>query len=309
MTGDWRSAEAPSLTWLHALSPAEASAVRALLSDVAAADGVDPISEAAWLRLSRPDSASHLLVHDAAGVLVGYAGLDGRAERRTAEFAVHPRHRRRGIGGSMLTVLLGRVARPLWIWAHGEHPAALRLAERAGLARRRELLQLRRGLREPIPSRPLPQGLRLRAFVPGRDESAVVRVNNRAFGWHPEQGRWDVAELTVRQAQPWFDPEGFLLAVDAQDRLRGFHWTKVHPHGPGEIYVIAVDPAAQGTGLGGALTSAGLEHLRGRGRSEVLLYVESDNAAALRIYQKLGFQLHHTDVEFFRPPAAAPRPD
>ncbi|MGH3755629.1 MAG: mycothiol synthase, partial [Pseudonocardiaceae bacterium] len=262
------------------------------------ADGVDPLSEAAALRLRSPGLGVHLLACDPAGTLVGYAGLDDRAPRRTAEFAVHPAHRRRGVGGALLAALLDRAGGPLWMWAHGEHPAALRLAQRAGLARGRELWQLRRGLADPVPPRALPDGVALREFVPGADEAAVLRVNNRAFSWHPEQGRWDTSELTVREAQPWFEPKGFLLAVDRADRLLGFHWTKVHPDGRGEVYVVGVDPGAQGIGLGGALTAAGLEHLRQRGVAEVLLYVESDNAAALRTYRKLGFAHHHTDVEF-----------
>lgn len=269
-----------------------------MLAAAAAADGVDPISEAAVLRLQHPGATAHLLVHDAAGALIGYAGLDTRSERASAEFVVHPGHRRRGVGAAMLTALLGRVPGELWIWAHGEHPGALRLAERAGLVRRRELLQLRRTLHEPVPARPLPPGLFLRPFVPGQDEAAVVRVNNRAFAWHPEQGRWQAGDLALRQTQPWFDPEGFLLAVDAEDRLHGFHWTKTHSGDLGEVYVIGVEPDSQGSGLGAALTAAGLAHLRSRGLAEVMLYVESDNAAALRTYEKLGFREHHTDVEF-----------
>lgn len=263
------------------------------------------MSEAATLRLghpspTQPSSTQHVLVRNGAGDLVGYGAADEFTERHTAELVVHPRHRRRGIGAALLADLLDRMAGPLWIWAHGEHPAALRLAERTGLDRGRELLQLRRPLAGPLPVRPLPDGLRLRPLRPGRDEAAVVTLNNRAFAWHPEQGRWDVGDLVVRETQPWFDPEGFLLAVDAQDRLYGFHWTKVHPSGLGEVYVLGVDPDAQGTGLGGALTVAGLEHLRRRGLSEVMLYVESDNATALRTYKKLDFCHHHSDVEFLR---------
>ena len=287
------------LSWIVQPSDGQVAAVAGLLDAVAAADGVDPISEAAALRLHHPGAGSVLhLLASSAGTLVGYAGLDERIERRSAEFAVHPGHRRRGVGGTLLAALLDRVHGPLWVWAHGEHPAALRLARRAGLARRRELFQLRRRLAEPIPPRALPDGVALRAFVPGEDEAAVVRVNDRAFAWHPEQSRWDIRELMVREAQPWFDPKGFLLAVDPVDRLLGFHWTKVHPDGLGEVYVLAVDPDAQGTGLGGALTVAGLVHLRERGASEAMLYVESDNAAALQTYQKLGFAHHHTDAEF-----------
>lgn len=289
-----------ALTWIVAPSDEQIATAVGLLAAAAAADGVDPVSEAAALRLHHPGTGVHLLAHDSAGALVGYAGLDERLERRTAEFAVHPGHRRRGVGGALLAALADRVSGPLWVWAHGEHPAALRLAQRAGLVRRRELLQLRRGLADPIPLRVLPAGVVLRAFVPGKDEAAVVRVNDRAFSWHPEQSRWNTRELQVREAQPWFDPTGFLLAADPAGRLLGFHWTKVHPDGLGEVYVLAVDPDAQGTGLGGALTVAGLAHLRGRAVAEVMLYVESDNAAAQRTYQKLGFVHHHTDVEFLR---------
>lgn len=291
---------APTLTWILRPAEGQIADVAGLLAAAAVSDGVDPISEAASLRLHHPGTGTHLLAHDAAGALVGYAALDERTDRRTAEFAVHPEHRRSGVGGALLAALLDRVSGPLWVWAHGEHPAALRLAERAGLARKRELLQLRRGLDQPIPPRALPDGVTLRSFVPGEDEAAVVRVNNRAFSWHPEQSHWDVSALAVREAQPWFDPKGFLLAVDRQGRLLGFHWTKVHPEGPGEVYVIGVDPDAQGTGLGAALIAAGMEYLREQGLAEVMLYVESDNATALQTYRKLGFRQHHTDVEFLQ---------
>jgi mycothiol synthase len=290
-----------ALSWLGRLADGQIAAVATLLSAAAAEDGVEPLSEAAVLRLHHPGAGFvHLLTHDDTGTLIGYGSLDDRVERRTAEFVVHPDHRHRGVGGELLAALLDRVRGPLWVWAHGEHPAAVRLAQRAGLLRRRELLQFRRALVDPIARRPLPAGLALRAFVPGEDEAAVVAVNNRAFAWHPEQGRWDISELALREEQPWFDPKGLLLAVDPAGRLLGFHWTKVHPDGLGEIYVLAVDPDAQGTGLGGALTVAGLEYLRERGVRQAMLYVESDNTAGRHTYHKIGFTHHHTDVEFLR---------
>jgi mycothiol synthase len=172
------------------------------------------------------------------------------------------------------------------------------LPQRAKLVSQRALYQLRRSLADPIPPRPVPDGVTLRTFVPGEDEDAVVRVNKRAFAWHPEQSRLDTSELTLLETQPWFDAKGFLLAVDQTDRLLGFHWTKMHPDGLGEVYVLAVDPAAQGNGFGSALTVAGLVYLRERGAPEAMLYVDSDNAAALNTYYKLGFSHHHTDIEF-----------
>ena len=146
--------------------------------------------------------------------------------------------------------------------------------------------------------------------MPGQDEDAFLGVNARAFAWHPEQGRLDLAGLRAEMAQDWFDPAGFFLAVTDDpasptgDRVLGFHWTKVHesvaglPGPAGEIYVLGVDPAAGVRGLGGPLTAAGLDYLRQRGLDTVLLYVEGDNDRAVRLYQRFGFSTFLTNVVY-----------
>lgn len=157
---------------------------------------------------------------------------------------------------------------------------------------RRELRQYRRGL--PVEEK---ASVTVRAFVPGADEDAWLRVNNRAFRWHPEQGGWDRATLGGRQDEPWFDPAGFLLH-EQDGRLAGFCWTKVHHHESaplGEIYVLGVDPDFQGQGLGRELLLRGLEWLAAAGITTAMLYVYSDNLSALRMYEKLGFTLDHVD--------------
>jgi mycothiol synthase len=167
---------------------------------------------------------------------------------------------------------------------------------------------MRRSLLAPLAAPELPDGVRLRPFVVGADEPEFLRVNNAAFDWHPEQGGWDAHQMKLREAEPWFDPAGFLLAVDGTDRLLGFHWTKVHGSGAaehshepiGEVYVLGVDPAARGMHLGRALTLAGLRHLRDRGLRQVMLYVEADNDAAIRVYEDLRFTRWDTDVSYVR---------
>jgi mycothiol synthase len=294
------------LSWESGLGPAEVDRVRAFLAVVAAADGTAPLSEDALLHLDDPGTAQ-LLAHDPTGALVGFAHLvpGTGGEPASAEFAVHPGHRRAGLGGRIADALLARTGGRLRVWAHGEHPGAVALAARLGMARVRELWQMRRDLREPFPEPAFPAGVALRTFVVGADEAEFLRVNNAAFAWHPEQGGWDLEQVRLREAEPWFDPAGFLLAVDPDDRLLGYHWTKVHPAAAGEpamgeVYVLGVDPAAQGRRIGGALTTAGLAHLRGRGLTTVLLYVEGDNAAAVRVYEKLGFTRWSSDISFAR---------
>ncbi len=142
---------------------------------------------------------------------------------------------------------------------------------------------------EPLPAYAAPDGFGGPRLRPPGDADEVVRVNAAAFAHHPEQGSMDAANLAERMAEPWFDPAGLLVADRRFDRLLGFHWTKQHSPELGEVYVVGIDPAAQGRGLGKLLTLAGLHHLADRGVREVLLYVESDNAPAIAVYSGLGF--------------------
>lgn len=258
--------------------------------------------------------SEHFVVRDHGGTLAGYAHVDTEQEKAegqlVAELAVHPDHRRHGVGTRLIEALLERAeltAEPapntgrLKIWSHGEHPGALRLAERFGFARPRELWRMGRPLAgTELDEAELPANVTIRVFRPGQDEPEVVRVNHRAFGWHPEQSLLSEERLRAKEREDWFDPAGFLLAVDAREQLLGFHWTKVHPDSIGEVYVVGVDPAAQGSGLGRSLTVAGLRHLRDTGCLKVMLYVEANNAAAIKVYQRLGFQRWDTDVLFGR---------
>ncbi len=299
---------------VHArLTPDEVADVRHLVDAAAEHDGVHPLSEHVTLHLTHGGDrdAVNLLVR-AGGELAAYAPLDttDRVAGASAELVVAPDLRGRGIARSLVHTLLelspdGR----LRLWAHGNHPAADALAASLGFRRTRVLWQLRRSLFAPLPAPVLPPGVTVRTFVVGRDEPAWVEVNNRAFADHPDQGGWTVADVKVREGEPWFDPGGFFLA-DRDGRLVGFHWTKVHgavahqdhDHDPiGEVYVVGVDPDAQGLGLGPALTLVGLAHLRARGLAQVMLYVDETNTNAIRVYERLGFTRWATDICYQRP--------
>ena len=261
------------------------------------------------MEYSGDGSARDLLLHHGPA-LAGYSYLGGPVPsgHRSGELVIHPAHRRRGLGLALANAAVAEASPlPVRIWAHGDLPAAARLAAHAGFTRVRALYQMRRSLWEPVPEPRLPEGITLRAFVPGRDEDEWLAVNAAAFASHPEQGAWTRAELEHREAQPWFDPAGFFLAI-RDGRVAGFHWTKVHGQRQaaragadgrtGEVYVVGVHPREQGSGLGRALTLAGLAYLRAQEIPEVMLYVDGDNTAAIRLYESLGFAHASADVMY-----------
>lgn len=295
------------------LSPDLVEAIGTLARQSPDAADTPPLSEQTLLRLTAGAPVRHL-VSQQGDTLLGYAQLDaaqldpdgGSADSAasTVELvATDP------LVATELLEAAGRLAGPagLRLWAHGRNSVAAQAATQAGWQPVRTLLQLRRSLTElddiseVVLAEPrLPDGVRIRPFQPGLDDQAWLAVNARAFASHPEQGRWSRSDLDDRVAAPWFDPAGFLLAVRG-DELLGYHWTKVHTDTPepvGEVYVLGVDPTAQGLKLGKALLGAGLRYLHERGLATVLLYVEADNAPARALYEGLGFTVFARDIQF-----------
>ncbi len=270
------------------------AATRAVVQNLARTierrDGAPPLSDQALTHLDSP-AVMHL-VASLGGRVVGYAQVAGRS----LEVAV--------LDAPTLAALLNAAERRsrdgLLAWSHGSRsPLGRALADR-GYRQARVLHQLRRSLTDLPDTRPSATGVTIRPFEVGRDEDAWLAVNAAAFADHPEQGSWQRADLEAREAEPWFDPAGFLLA-ERDGVLLGYHWTKIHDDGTGEVYVLGVAPSAQGLHLGGALLDAGLASLAARGCTEVLLYVDDSNATAMRLYEKAGFHSHDVDVQWASP--------
>lgn len=179
------------------------------------------------------------------------------------------------------------------VWLHGTTPERAEVLSSTGRTSQRTLLQMRM----PLPA--ASSGIDSRAFTLA-DIDDFVAVNNRAFSWHPEQSGLTAEKVQADMAADWFNADGFRLHHIDGD-LAGFCWTKVHPQSPddpalGEIYVIAVDPPFHGRGLGKSMTLAGLEWLHAAGLDTAMLYVESDNEAAVATYERIGFHTHREDT-------------
>jgi mycothiol synthase len=262
--------------------------VQSLADAIEARDGEPPLSDQALTQLGTPDVV-HVVARDG-DRLVGYAQLDGATLELAGDAAAVT---------ALLDTVEARGDTDLRVWSHGRRSAVGAVLQSRGYAQLRVLHQLRRSLAEPLPEIAVADGVTIRPFVPGQDEQAWLRVNAAAFATHAEQGRWTLADLTAREAEPWFDPAGFLLA-ERDGELLGFHWTKIHADGTGEVYVLGIDPSAQGLKLGPALLVRGLAYLAGRGSDEVLLYVDDDNAAAMGLYERLQFRSHDADSQWRR---------
>jgi mycothiol synthase len=150
------------------------------------------------------------------------------------------------------------------------------------------------------------EGFALRPFKPGQDEAAFVSAFNAAFADH-----WDFTPLVEAEVAQWnrradFQPAGCLLLANAGG-VAGFTTILFDPsraaqtgEAIGRIFEMGVLPEARRQQLGYGLLLAAIGYARSRGFQALDLVADSENPAALRLYEKVGFQekrqtqvLHH----------------
>lgn len=288
-------------------APVDPQPIDALLARIEAADGVPGLSEHKWLRRhdgTRARSVAGWIGDDVIGFAT--AVYHRRVEETDVghwgiELAVDPGHRTADVFDGLIAAALGLVPSGasfvVWAW-HDDVASGL---ERAGLHQLGALHRLER----PLPLREAPriaEEVAIKSFQVGQDESAWLEVNNAAFAGHPENGALTERDLTERYRLDWFNPSDIVMAWE-RGTLLGFCWTKHHPKRVGEIYIIGVDPAAQGRGLGRALILLGLDHLAGTGADTGMLYVDAANEAAMWLYSDLGFRAVWTNRRYGLPEA------
>lgn len=275
-------------------------------------NGDDGADQAA---MASEDPRLHFLVHTtSAASLIGYACLNQRVA--SAELAVIPAERRRGIGRELLSHC--RSASATHVWAHGDVPAARAAATALALAADRRLLQMSLALEETAggaaASSDAQKIMAEYALVSCRELTAGdsramrdfarawVELNAAAFAHHREQGALREADFLARTTEAWFDPDLLLVVPGAQEsdwRSAGFAaylWLKPQSAHEIEVYAIGVSPGAQGRGIGSALMRYAIAAMTGR--YEVMtLYVDGGTPAE-KLYRALGFGDKHVDVQY-----------
>ncbi|MCJ7438288.1 MAG: mycothiol synthase, partial [Acidimicrobiia bacterium] len=293
------------------VAPADLTLLSSLAAAATRADGHPPFGDAVWRDLEHPGPDSTLILGLVGDDVVGAVHVAPTEDPTTVVAAIlfGPDHRTPDTATALLDTLLTdartRAITRITLWLFGADEQSEALVGGAGFTVERELWQMRVGLPLGEAVR-WPDGVEVRAFEPGRDEDAWLVVNNRSFRDDPDQGGWTLETLRAREAERWFDPQGFLLAFD-DGGLAGFCWTKVHPPAPpsepeplGEIYVIGVDPDRRGIGLGRALVLGGLISLHDRGVRVGMLFVDAANTAGVGLYRVLGFETARVDRAYGR---------
>ena len=275
-------------------------------------DGTPPIAEhiLLHLRYGGDKADSHLLV-DKDNQVIGYAHLDQTdlVAGPSVELVVDPSYRGAGVGKALLSEAIKICGKTLRLWVHGEQEAAHNLAASFNFEKIRTVMQMSKSLTDIQLLPPIDKEILIRSFLPGIDSDDWLKLNNKVFKDHPEQGGWQLSDLNHRLSEDWFDEKGFFI-VERNKQVIASTWTKVHgahshDHGSeqshahpaiGEIYITAVDPAYVGLGIGKALTITALNYLQYQGLKDAMLYVDFDNKAALNLYGSLGFKLSSNDI-------------
>ena len=314
-----------------ALSEVDARALMDMLDSCERHDHVAPLSEAYLRFISDGGVATATAARPAlylarvGDTIVGVCAVLGDGN---AEIAVAPGHRRQGIATALMEAADAHAAeRVRGAWAHGNLPAARATANAWNFTLSRELYVMAidratalRGITRPADSaHPGLERMTFRQAVQRWDERSVkeawLEANNDAFSWHPEQGGWDMARLNMAIDTDWFDADGLVFYIDSSapaPRVAGFHFTQQHGQQPalvagapgelerGEVYVVGLHSDYQGRGLGTPIVAEGVWHLLDGGAGEIILYVESDNDAAVATYRKMGFSVVESHALYSR---------
>ncbi len=122
---------------------------------------------------------------------------------------------------------------------------------------------------------------------PGRrwHDPAVLEVDRRAFA-----GFWRFDRLALREAKTATPSRRFRVAKLGGE-IVGYAVTG-RAGQRGYLQRLAVDPAAQGNGIGTMLVNDSFDWLRTRGAEETLVNTQETNETALALYERLGYRRH-----------------
>ncbi|MEE8471981.1 MAG: GNAT family N-acetyltransferase [Dehalococcoidia bacterium] len=254
-----------------------------------------------WLEQPNCHPEEDMFLAVLAGEMAGYGTLFREMEigRAILGGCIHPDHRRRGIGSSLLTRLMDHARELGAPVAHVRIPhrmkAARAFVQHHGFEAVHQEWEMRLELRAGRGPAELPPGFGHRPFRPG-DESTLTEIQNLAFA-----GSWGFRANSVEEISYWTGvtspgSRGIALITEG-DRVVGYCWGGIYgavlpapQGGEGRIFMMGVLPPYRGRGLGRAALAVGLDRLGEQGIKTVELTVDSQNRSAVGLYRSAGFK-------------------
>jgi mycothiol synthase len=290
----------PSRYELRAPTPDDADAVAHVLANAGQTVLDADFLRDEWSRVGFDLATDAWIVADGEGTVVAY-GQALRDEPSIVEGwgVVHPKHRGRGIGASLMNRIEERAPAlvtglPTFRFRHaidaGDRAAAAMLRAR-GLRPVRHFWHMRIDLVGPVKAGPAPEEIEITAIEAPEDLPAVHAVLDEAFaddwGHHPEPfDRW-VEEQTM---SPSYDPTLWLLATAGGEpvgALTANVWGD-----RGWVNEIGVLPPHRGRGIGSALLRRSFSTFARRELRSVFLNVDAENpTGATVLYERVGMRV------------------
>jgi mycothiol synthase len=159
------------------------------------------------------------------------------------------------------------------------------------------MLHMRKNLDQPIPPGILPGGWIVR-HVAGEDEFEQ-RVALHREVWHPSKVTLE-AYRRMRTV-PGYTPELDLVAVSDDGTFASYCICWLDPVSKiGEFEPVGTRAAYRGKGLGKALMLAGLRRLKAAGMHTAIVYTNSSNEAARKLYESVGFEVYNRSYDYVK---------
>jgi len=255
--------------------------------------------------LAQPNFApeKNLFVAESNGSLVGYAGLHLEPDtgRALLNGLIHPMHRRKGAASKLFARARHRAAEAgstaLQVSIPQTNLAAKKTLERLGLRYIRVFFELQLAA----------DNFQLATIIPGKyinrrllrgEEDRLTALQNRSFA-----GSWGFNPNTADEIVYWLNmsgcsPDDVTMVYDP-DTPVGYCWTRLDPANDktgsnikGLIHMLGVDPEFRKKGIGRMALAAGISYLKSKGVETVMLTVDSQNPAALALYETAGFVMY-----------------
>lgn len=257
-----------------------------------------------WARSGFDVEKDAWVVVTEAGVIIGYATLC----KEQGEAFVHPSYLQQGVRTYLFDVMEAeRIKRAvseaetkevkMLAWANGLTEEEPHFFEERGYHVIRVFWRMLIDLIETPEAPVVPEGYVIRPFQAG-EERDVHRVLTEAFSQHWGINQATFEEWYARQQLVNFDKTLWLVA-EQDGEIVGAATCMTHLENGGFVRSLGVLSSARGSGVGMALLKQAFVNFHQRGKTYVVLGVDSENTTgATRLYERAGMRVVRRFVRY-----------